>query len=88
MTRKVLNVEVMRTVMRTVLSKVWKIHGRLQVKEVGDKMVLFHFDDPSEKDRIFLSQTWAFNKALLVLHEFDGMSTLGSICMDYYPFWV
>ncbi|XVF03499.1 hypothetical protein REPUB_Repub05bG0000200 [Reevesia pubescens] len=70
MSRRMMNLEAMKS----VISKVWKLSSGLLIREMGEKMFLFHFDNIKEKDRVLLMQPWAYNKALLVLDEFDGLS--------------
>ena len=41
-----------------------------------------------EKERVLIQQPWSFNKALLVMKEFDGKNTAESIELSWCPFWV
>ena len=84
LTKRILNLEVMRS----VLHKVWKLEGGLEIKEVDDKVHVFQFQDETEKDRVLVRQPWSFNKSLIVFKEFDGLSLLDSINMEWCPFWV
>ena len=65
--RKTVNVEAMKN----VFIKIWKLTRGLSVREVGDRLYLFYFDDLLEKDRAFQKQPWSFNKSLLILKDFD-----------------
>ena len=38
--------------MKTILQEVWKLAFGLVIKEVGDKVFVFQFEDSIEKDRI------------------------------------
>ncbi|XVE96165.1 hypothetical protein REPUB_Repub02eG0198100 [Reevesia pubescens] len=51
-------------------------------------MFLFHFSNPTDKDRVFFLQPWAFNRSLVALREFDGLSFVGSVNMEFCLFWV
>ena len=42
----------------------------------------------SEKDKVWVRQSWSFNKALIVLVDFDGYSSPSDVNMDWCPFWV
>ena len=44
------------------------------IREVGDRLFIFFFEDPLKKDRVIQKQLWSFNKSLLV--------------MTWCPFWV
>ena len=72
--------------MKAVLFNIWKLSHGLEVKEVGDKMYVFQFEDRSEKDKVLVRQPWLFNKALIVLAEFDGFSSLEDVNMDWCLF--
>ncbi|XVF37799.1 hypothetical protein REPUB_Repub20aG0042000 [Reevesia pubescens] len=71
-----------------VFTKVWRIQSGLQIREVGDKLFIFHFANHTIKDRILLSQPWAFNRSLLVLKELNGLHEVDKINMEWCPFWV
>ena len=66
--RKLVNVEVMRN----IFIKIWRVSEGLTIREVGDKLYIFYFKDPLEKDRVIQKQPWSFNKSLLVMKDFDG----------------
>ena len=68
----VLNKRANVEVMKNVLCNVWKVTARMTIKEVGDRLYVFHFEDNLEKERVRLTQPWSFNKSLLVLENFDG----------------
>ena len=72
--------------MKAILYDIWKISHGLEVKEVGDKMYVFQFEDRSEKDKVLVRQPWLFNKVLIVLAEFDGFSSLEDVNMDWCLF--
>ncbi|OMO49946.1 hypothetical protein CCACVL1_30745 [Corchorus capsularis] len=84
LTKKVLKVDILRS----VFFRVWKLSGGLRVQEVGDKMFLFQFDRMGERDRVLLQQPWSFNKALMVLQEFDGSVLPEDVDLDWCSFWV
>ncbi|XVF21156.1 hypothetical protein REPUB_Repub12eG0066400 [Reevesia pubescens] len=55
---KGINVEAMKT----VFVKVWKLLGRLHIKEVSDRIYVFCFLNTLEKENIMDSQPWSFNR--------------------------
>ncbi|OMO96545.1 hypothetical protein CCACVL1_04904 [Corchorus capsularis] len=59
--------------MRTTLFNAWKLEMGLIVKELGDKLYMFQFEDDAERDRVLVTQSWHFNRILLVLKEYDGV---------------
>ena len=65
--------------MRNVFFKIWKLKGDLDIKEVDEKVYIFSFGKWVEKERVLIQQPWSFNKALLVMKEFDGKNITNSI---------
>lgn len=55
---------------------------------MGEKLFFFHFEDPKDKERVFHRQSWTFNKAFLILQEFDGLHSASVVDLDWCPFWV
>ncbi|XWS21886.1 hypothetical protein CRYUN_Cryun30bG0094300 [Craigia yunnanensis] len=45
---KPMNIEAMRS----VFIKIWRVSDGLTIREVGDRLYFFHFDDPLEKIRV------------------------------------
>ena len=56
------------------------------VREVGERLFLFQFDDCLEKNRVFQKQPWSFNKSLMVLKEMDGLLQPKDVDMEWCPF--
>ena len=58
------------------------------VREVGERLFLFQFEDGVEKDRVLQKQPWSFNKSLMVLKEMDGLLQPKEVNMEWCPFRV
>ncbi|XVE96179.1 hypothetical protein REPUB_Repub02eG0199500 [Reevesia pubescens] len=84
LSRKVVNLEEMKY----VLTKVWKLKSDLLLREIGEKIFIFQFENLLGKNRIYLSQPWTFNKALIVLQEYDGITPIKKLRLCWCPFWV
>ncbi|XVF06153.1 hypothetical protein REPUB_Repub06bG0022900 [Reevesia pubescens] len=84
MSRKSTNVEAMCN----VLGNIWKVTKGLSVRDVGDNMYLFQFNDELEKDRTLVMQPWSFNKTLIILKEFNEMNKPKEYNMNWCHFWV
>ena len=74
--------------MRNVFLKIWRLKSDLSIREVGDRLFLLHFEDELEKDRVFQKQPWSFNKSLIVLNEFDGLTHPNTVNMEWCTFSV
>ncbi|XWS20362.1 hypothetical protein CRYUN_Cryun31cG0095000 [Craigia yunnanensis] len=86
--KMVINMAVNLEAMKTVLQKVWKVLSGLIIKEVKEQIFVFQFENLIEKDRTLVKQPWSFNKSLIVLKDFDGVSSPDDINMDRCPFWI
>ena len=52
--RLVLNKRVNLDAMKNVLSMVWRLTAQMTIKEVGNRMFIFHFEDIGEKENVLL----------------------------------
>ena len=82
--KKRINVKAIKNVMSTI----WKLSARMSIKEVGEKVFIFHFEDVGEKKVVLLRQPWSFNKSLLVLENYDDHTNLKEINFNWCPFRV
>ncbi|XVF50556.1 hypothetical protein PTKIN_Ptkin04bG0110900 [Pterospermum kingtungense] len=75
-----------------VISSSWIEEGVNAVQNcLLGKMVInkpYCIEDAIEKDRVLVKQSWAFNKSLIVLQEYDGLRPVEEVQLDYFPFWV
>ncbi|XVF50675.1 hypothetical protein PTKIN_Ptkin04bG0121000 [Pterospermum kingtungense] len=74
--------------MKTALMKAWLISTELNIREIGHRLFIFNFQSEMKKGKVILRQPWFFNKALLILKEFDGSEELESLDISHCPFWV
>ena len=84
----VLNERVNLKTMKNVLSMIWKVSSCMVVKEVGERLFVFQFEDNMDKERVFMKQPWTINKSLLILANFDGQSKPEEVMLQWCPFWV
>ncbi|OMP01909.1 reverse transcriptase [Corchorus capsularis] len=66
----------------------WRVEGAFMIKEAGDNLFIFHFEDEIERDRVLVSQPWCFNRALLVLKDFDGIQDPNEVVFDQCQYWM
>ncbi|OMO90013.1 reverse transcriptase [Corchorus capsularis] len=74
--------------LRVAMFQAWKVEGDMVVKEVGDNLFSFQFEDEVERDRVLVTQPWCFNRALLVLRDFGGLQSPEDISFDSCPYWM
>ncbi|XWS61009.1 hypothetical protein CRYUN_Cryun07bG0088500 [Craigia yunnanensis] len=83
-----LNKRVNVKAMKNVLCNVWKVLLGMSIKEVGNRLFVFHFQDDMENERVLLRQLWSFNKSLLVLQNLEENVKLEDVKLQRCSFWV
>lgn len=84
MTRRVLNIE---AIGRT-LKPLWKTRNGFEIRDVGNQILLFVFDNENETKRILATEPWTYDKHLILLSRYDGSSSIWSIRFHTVKFWV
>ncbi|OMO64624.1 reverse transcriptase [Corchorus capsularis] len=74
--------------LRSAMFQAWHLVGDMVIKEVGDGLFWFQFEDGQERDRVLVNQPWCFNRALLVLRQYNGDQVPEEVNFDFGPFWV
>ena len=59
-----------------------------KVRNMGDYILLFVFDNKKEIEKIFVSETWSFNKHLVVLQRFENNLSVLELSFTQTAFWV
>jgi hypothetical protein len=73
---------------KTVLSRIWRIFHGVIFKELDDNVWLFEFEDVDDMRSVLGGRPWSFDRQMLVVKEFDGMTPASQIDFNYSPFWV
>jgi hypothetical protein len=73
---------------KTVFSNIWRIVGSVKFKELKDNMWLVEFSDDGDKRRVLEARPWSFDRQILVLNEFDGITPPSQLDFSHSPFWV
>ena len=83
-TKRVLNTD---TIARN-FEQLWRSRNDFKVKDLGNHIVLFIFDNKPDTDRILASQPWSFDKYLVVLQRYETHMHAQELWFDMVPFWV
>ena len=78
---------VMEAVVRT-FKQLWRTTNGFKIRNMGNHVVLFIFDNMSEEERIIENQPWNFDKHLVVMEKFEESSKLNELTFDKAWFWV
>ena len=66
----------------------WRSKSGFKIKNLGNHLMLFSFDNRGDIDRIIKSEPWSFDKHSVVLTQYDKDTTLIPIEMKKVAFWV
>ena len=83
-TKRTLNIE---AIART-FSPLWRSKKGFSIKNNGDHIILFSFDNEAEVDRILASEPWCFDKHLMALSKIKKESSLEECNFNNVSFWV
>ena len=84
MTRKALSIEV---VGRT-LKPLWKTRNGFEIRDVGNHILLFVFDNENEAERVLAIEPWMYDKHLIILSRYDGSCPIQKIRFHTVKLWV
>lgn len=66
----------------------WKTRNGFQIRDVGNHIILFVFDDENEADKVVAMEPWTFVKHLFIFSRFDGSCPVRSLQFDTVNFWI
>lgn len=84
LTKRPLNIEAIAN----TFTPLWRSKSGFKIKNLGNHLMLFSFDNRGDINRIIKSEPWSFDKHLVVLTHYDKDTTLNPIEMKQVAFWV
>ena len=84
MTRRAFSIEV---VGRT-LKLLWKTRNGFKIRDVGNHVLFFVFDDENEAERVLATEPWTYDKHLIIFSHYDGSCPIQNIRFHIVKFWV
>ena len=69
-------------------SQLWRSRNDFKIKDLGNHIVLFIFDNKLEADRVLASQPWSFDKFLVAIQWYEKSTLARDLVFDKVPFWV
>ena len=66
----------------------WRSKNGFKVKNMGNHIVLFIFDNKREVETIIENDPWSFDKHLVVLQRYDKDTPFEELQFNYTSFWV
>ncbi|XP_023925871.1 uncharacterized protein LOC112037293 [Quercus suber] len=83
-TRRALNMEAIGL----TFMPLWRSKNGFKVKNMGNHIVLFTFDNEQEVDSILSNEPWSFDKHLLLLQRYDKDTQIEDLKFSNTSFWV
>ena len=66
----------------------WWSRNGFKVRNAGDHVILFIFDNNEEVDKILLSEPWSFDKYLVILQRYEIDTLIHDPVFDKVSLWV
>ena len=83
-TKRVLNMDAIALTFQPL----WRSKNGFKVKNMGNHIVLFIFDNKREVETIIENEPWSFDKHLMVLQCYDKDTPFEELQFNYTSFWV
>ena len=84
LTTQVLNTE---AIVRT-FNPLWCSRNGFKVREAGEHIKLFVFDNKEEVEKIMASEPWSFDRHLVVLHRLENVVPVQEVAFNMVSLWV
>ena len=84
LTKRVLNIDAIAA----TFTPLWRSKSGFKIKNLGNHIVLITFESKVEVDNILSNEPWSFDKHLMVLQRYDGVSEVHELDFTLTPFWV
>ena len=68
--------------------QLWRTTNGFRIRNQGNNIVLFVFDNLSDVDKILKSQPWSFDKHLIVMQRYTRDTPVQELEFKKIPFWV
>ena len=83
-TKRVINVE---AVARN-FSLLWRTRNGFKIKDQGNHIILFIFENKFDCEKILFAQPWSFDKFLVVFQKYHNNTLVRDLDFERVPFWV
>ena len=69
-------------------TQLWRTTNGFRIRNQGNNIVLFVFDNLSNVEKILKGQPWSFDKHLIVMQRYTGDTPVQELEFKKIPFWV
>ncbi|XP_023897899.1 uncharacterized protein LOC112009795 [Quercus suber] len=84
LTRRAVNVDAIAK----TFTPLWRSRNGFQVRNLGNHMVLFVFDNMEEVEKVIQSEPWSFDKHIMILEKYDKNNLVEELQFKRTTFWV
>ena len=84
LTRRPLNLEAIAN----TFSPLWRSKSGFKVRNIGNHVTLFSFENISDVERILSSEPWSFDKHIMVLSRYEKENPINASELNKVAFWV
>ena len=84
LTKRALNPDVVAA----TFTPIWQSKKGFKIKNLGNHIMLFTFNSESKVDTILANASWSFDKHLMILQKYEGVSKIEDLDFNSTPFWI
>ena len=84
LTKRVINVE---SVART-FRPLWRSENDVQIKDMGDNIIFFLFEDECDLGRVLEHEPWTYDKHLVVFEKVTANVPISALAFQFTTFWI
>ena len=84
LTKRVLNVDAIACTFKPL----WKPIGELKIRDIGDNILLFEFDDILDLERVLEYKPWSYDRNLVVFQRTVDAESALSLDYSFTTFWM
>ena len=83
-TKRAISIEVVARTHRPL----WKTKHEFCIKDLGNHLILFTFEDELDAEKILLGAPWSFDEYLVALCRYETDQSLKELHFDTAEFWI
>ncbi|KAL6128963.1 hypothetical protein ACLB2K_072316 [Fragaria x ananassa] len=72
---------------KSAVHSMWRLPTSMEVQARGDRL-LFTFSSERDVNRVKRGGPWAYQRAMIILNDYDGFSDIMSVPLDFVWIWV
>ena len=80
-------VVIVESVART-FRPLWRSEKDVQIKDIGDNILFFHFEDECDLGKVLEHEPWTYDKHLVVFEKVIANVPISSLAFQFTTFWI